>query len=207
MSAEYDKYDTYDTRKRSRSRSPSPDRSSHKRPHLAHEERGKDDKEELPYLVLRCLIDTRDASVLIGRQGLNIARIRQTAGTKLNISNSLPSNPERVVTVSGKLDAVSKAFGLIVRTLNDEDFEQPSLPGSKAVTLRFTIPNMKMGFIIGRSGARIKEIQEASGAKLSTSDYLLPNSTERLLSIDGVADAIHIAVYHIGTILCVVQNM
>ncbi|TIB92821.1 hypothetical protein E3Q10_01690 [Wallemia mellicola] len=99
------------------------------------------------------------------------------------------------------LDAVSKAFGLVVRTINDEDFNQPSLPGSKAVTLKFAIPNMKMGFIIGRAGAKIKEIQEASGAKISTSDYVLPNSTERVLSIDGVADAVHIAIYHVGMIL------
>ncbi|TIA92183.1 hypothetical protein E3P99_00776 [Wallemia hederae] len=184
----YDRDDAYGTRKRSRSRSPS-DRST------------KRTKEEEPYLVLRCLIDTRDAAVVIGRGGENVARIRQNAGTKINVSNSIPGNPERVVTISGTLDAVSKAYGLLVRTLNDEDFNTPSVPGSKAVTLRFTVPDMKMGFVIGRSGAKIKDIQEASGAKLSTSDHILPGSTERVLSIDGVADAIHIAVYHVGAIL------
>lgn len=58
-----------------------------------------------------------------------------------------------------------------------------------------------MGFIIGKQGMKIKQIQEASGAKLSASESLLPNSTERLLSIDGVADAIHIAIYYVGDIL------
>lgn len=189
-----------ETRKRSRSRSPMPERSSYerssyKRPHIV--------KDDNPYLTVRSLIDTRDASIIIGKGGQNIAKIRETSGIKLVVSGSIPNNPERLLTATGQLDAVSKAFGLVVRTINDEDFNQPSLPGSKAVTLKFAIPNMKMGFIIGRAGAKIKEIQEASGAKISTSDYVLPNSTERVLSIDGVADAVHIAIYHVGMILWV----
>ena len=65
----------------------------------------------------------------------------------------------------------------------------------------FIIPNARMGSVIGKGGAKIKEIQEASGARLQASEAMLPGSTERVLSVSGVADAIHIAVYYIGTIL------
>lgn len=58
-----------------------------------------------------------------------------------------------------------------------------------------------MGSVIGKGGVKIKEIQEASGARLQASDQMLPASTERILSVSGVADAIHIAVYYIGTVL------
>jgi len=58
-----------------------------------------------------------------------------------------------------------------------------------------------MGSVIGKGGAKIKEIQEASGAKLQASEAMLTGSTERILSVSGVADAVHIAVYYIGTIL------
>lgn len=58
-----------------------------------------------------------------------------------------------------------------------------------------------MGSVIGKAGSKIKEIQEASGARLQASEAMLPGSTERVLSVSGVADAIHIAVYYIGTIL------
>jgi len=58
-----------------------------------------------------------------------------------------------------------------------------------------------MGSVIGKGGSKIKEIQEASGARLQASEAMLPGSTERVLSVSGVADAIHIAVYYIGTIL------
>ncbi|SHO78188.1 Similar to S.cerevisiae protein PBP2 (RNA binding protein) [Malassezia sympodialis ATCC 42132] len=152
-------------------------------------------------IVMRALIITSDASVIIGKQGRHINEIRELSGARLNISESIPSNPERILTVSGALDAVSKAFGLIVRRINDEPFDQPSLPGSRAAAIRFIIPNSRMGSIIGKQGSKIKEIQEASGARLHAGETMLPGSTERILSITGVADALHIAVYYVGTIL------
>jgi heterogeneous nuclear rnp K-like protein len=71
-----------------------------------------------------------------------------------------------------------QAFGLIVRRINDEPFDRPSVPGSRAVTIKFIIPNSRMGSVIGKAGAKIKEIQEASGARLNASEGMLPGSTE-----------------------------
>lgn len=101
---------------------------------------------------------------------------------------------------------MAKAFGLIVRRINDEPFDVASVPGSRAVTIKFIIPNSRMGSVIGKGGSKIKEIQEASGARLNASEAMLPGSTERVLSISGVADAIHIAVYYVGTILLEYQE-
>jgi len=122
------------------------------------------------------------------------------------VSDSIPGNPERILNVSGPLDAVSKAFGLIVRRINDEPFDVPSVPGSRAVTIKFMIPNSRMGSVIGKQGSKIKEIQDASGARLNASEGMLPGSTERVLSVAGVADAIHIATYYIGNILIEAQE-
>lgn len=41
---------------------------------------------------------------------------------------------------------------------------------------------------------------------MNASEVMLPGSTERILSVSGVADAIHIAVYYIGTILLEYQE-
>jgi hypothetical protein len=41
---------------------------------------------------------------------------------------------ERILNVSGQVDAVSKASGLIVRTLNQEDLEAPSTRRNRAPT-------------------------------------------------------------------------
>jgi heterogeneous nuclear rnp K-like protein 2 len=48
---------------------------------------------------------------------------------------------------------------------------------------------------------RIREIQEASGARLNASDSCLPLSTERSLVVLGVADAVHIATYYVAVTL------
>ncbi|EKM55049.1 uncharacterized protein PHACADRAFT_95060 [Phanerochaete carnosa HHB-10118-sp] len=150
---------------------------------------------------MRCLIVTQDASIIIGKAGTHVNEIREKSGARVMVSESIPGNPERILNVSGPLDAVSKAFGLIVRRINDEPFDKPSVPGSRAVTIKFMIPNSRMGSVIGKGGAKIKEIQDASGARLNASEGMLPGSTERVLSVSGVADAIHIATYYIGNIL------
>ena len=78
---------------------------------------------------------------------------------------------------------IVKAFGLIVRRINDEPFDVPSVPGSRAVTIKFMIPNSRMGSVIGKQGSKIKEIQDASGARLNASEGMLPGSTEVNLKI------------------------
>ncbi|KAL5490177.1 PBP2 [Sanghuangporus weigelae] len=155
---------------------------------------------------MRCLIVTQDASIIIGRGGKHVNEIREKSGARVMVSESIPGNPERILNVSGPLDAVSKAFGLIVRRINDEPFDVPSVPGSRAVTIKFMIPNSRMGSIIGKQGSKIKEIQDASGARLNASEGMLPGSTERVLSVAGVADAIHIATYYVGNILIEAQE-
>lgn len=78
-----------------------------------------------------------------------------------------------------------------MRRINDEPFDVPSVPGSRAVTIRcvqlsvllahrrsFVIPNARMGSVIGKAGAKIKEIQEASGARLQASEAVLPGTAD-----------------------------
>ena len=90
---------------------------------------------------------------------------------------------------------------MIIRTLNNEPLNEPSNQHSKTYPLRLLIPHVLIGSIIGKGGARIKEIQEASGARLNASDSCLPLSTERSLVVMGVADAVHIATYYVGSTL------
>lgn len=63
------------------------------------------------------------------------------------------------------------------------------------------IPHILIGSIIGKGGVRIREIQEASGSRLNASEAVLPMSTERSLVVLGVADAVHIATYYVGSTL------
>lgn len=57
----------------------------------------------------------------------------------------------------------------------------PSDTQSKSYPMRLLIPHILIGSIIGKGGVRIREIQDASNAKLNASDTLLPGSGERSL--------------------------
>lgn len=90
---------------------------------------------------------------------------------------------------------------MIIRTLNNEPLDSASTAQSKTYPLRLLIPHILIGSIIGKGGVRIREIQEASGARLNASESCLPLSTERSLVILGVADAVHIATYYVAVTL------
>lgn len=58
-----------------------------------------------------------------------------------------------------------------------------------------------MGTIIGRQGLKIKAIQDASGARMIASKDMLPQSTERIVEVQGTAEGIGRAVEEIGRCL------
>ncbi|KYG41634.1 hypothetical protein M433DRAFT_75452 [Acidomyces richmondensis BFW] len=155
--------------------------------------------DETQWLHMRAIISSAEAATLIGKGGENVSQIRRMSGAKCTVSEYTRGAVERILTVSGPVDAVAKAFGLIIRTLNQEPLDQPSTPQSKTYPLRLLIPHILIGSIIGKQGVRIREIQEASGARLNASESCLPLSTERSLVVLGVADAVHIATYYVGS--------
>ncbi|KAG0637618.1 hypothetical protein HOY80DRAFT_889305 [Tuber brumale] len=150
---------------------------------------------------MRAVITSAEAATVIGKGGENVTQIRRMAEAKCTVSDYQRGAGERILTVSGAVDAVAKAFGLIIRTLNNEPLEEASSPQSKTYPLRLLVPHILIGSIIGKSGGRIREIQEASGARLNASGSCLPLSTERSLVVLGVADAVHIATYYIANTL------
>ncbi|KAJ5081613.1 hypothetical protein NUU61_009877 [Penicillium alfredii] len=158
-------------------------------------------QDESSWVHIRAVISSPEAATVIGKGGENVSQIRRSSGAKCTVSDYSRGAVERILTVSGPQDAVAKAFGLIIRTLNNEPIDAPSTSQSKTYPLRLLIPHILIGSIIGKGGSRIREIQEASGARLNASDACLPLSTERSLVILGVADAVHIAAYYVAVTL------
>ncbi|NXK94500.1 PCBP4 protein, partial [Formicarius rufipectus] len=58
------------------------------------------------------------------------------------------------------------------------------------VTLRLVIPASQCGSLIGKAGSKIREIRESTGAQVQVAGDLLPNSTERAVTVSGVPDTI-----------------
>ena len=107
--------------------------------------------DETNWLHVRACIGTSEAATIIGKGGENVTQIRRLSGAKCTVSDYSRGAVERILTVSGQVDAVSKAFGLIVRTLNQEDLETPSTSTSKAYPMRLLIPHILIGSIIGKA--------------------------------------------------------
>ncbi|KAI1640382.1 hypothetical protein F4809DRAFT_664883 [Biscogniauxia mediterranea] len=162
---------------------------------------GSNSVDETAWIHIRAVISSPEAATIIGKGGENVSNIRKQSGAKCTVSDYQKGAVERILTVSGVVDAVAKAFGLIIRTLNNEPLGESSSAQSKTYPLRLLIPHVLIGSIIGKGGVRIREIQDASGARLNASDSCLPLSSERSLVVMGVADAVHIATYYVGSTL------
>lgn len=59
-------------------------------------------------LTLRALVSTKEAGIIIGKGGKNVAELREQTGVKAGVSKVIQGVHERVLTVTGPVDGVSK---------------------------------------------------------------------------------------------------
>jgi len=161
-------------------------------------------------LTLRALVSTKEAGVIIGKSGKNVAELRELTGVKAGVSKVVPGVHDRVLSVTGALDGVAKAYAIIAQTLLDNPVSNPLEPsGQRAqpggvTSLRLLISHNLMGTIIGKGGLKIKFIQDVSGARMVASKEMLPQSTERVVEIQGMVDSLRVAIWEIGK--CLVED-
>lgn len=160
------------------------------------------EKESDPtYVLFRMYCPVKEASTIVGKKGEKINHIRDKANVRINVSENLKNVPERIILVRGPAENVAKAFGLIARTILEEPEDEPASILSRQYNLKLLVPHPMVGFIIGKQGVKFREIEDSSAAKLKAAEQPLPYSTDRILSITGVGDAIHIAIYYISQVM------
>lgn len=154
-------------------------------------------------LTIRFIMQGKEVGSIIGKKGEIVNRFREESGAKINISDG--SCPERIVTVTGSTQAIYKAFTFICKKF--EEFvhqfqEMQNGGGSRApITLRLIVPASQCGSLIGKGGSKIKEIREVTMASIQVASDMLPNSTERAVTITGTSDAITQSIYHICQVM------
>ncbi|XP_048580248.1 poly(rC)-binding protein 3 [Nematostella vectensis] len=139
-------------------------------------------------LVLKMIMQGKDIGSIIGKEGSTIKQFRQESNAHINISDG--STPERIVSVTGTKDAVVTAFALIGQKLEDELKSNSKSNTTPPVTLRLIVPGSQCGSIIGKGGAKIKEIREVSGASVVVAGEFLPGSSERAVTLSGTPEAL-----------------
>ncbi|KAI9809505.1 MAG: RNA binding protein, heterogenous nuclear RNP-K like protein [Pycnora praestabilis] len=155
-------------------------------------------------LTLRAIVSSKEAGVIIGKAGKNVADLRDETGVKAGVSKVVTGVHDRVLTVTGALEGISKAYAIVARGLL-EGAPQMGMGGVISTNgthpVRLLISHNQMGTIIGRQGLKIKHIQDVSGVRMVAQKEMLPQSTERIVEVQGNPDGIQKAVWEIGKCL------
>ncbi|EKG17277.1 K-like protein [Macrophomina phaseolina MS6] len=155
-------------------------------------------------LTLRAIVSSKEAGVIIGKAGQNVANLRDETGVRAGVSKVVPGVHDRVLTVTGALSGISKAYHLVAKGLLEG---APSVGMGGVINtsgthpVRLLISHNQMGTIIGRAGLKIKQIQDASGVRMVAQKEMLPQSTERIVEIQGTPEGIEKATWEIGKCL------
>lgn len=92
-------------------------------------------------LTLRAIVSSKEAGVIIGKGGKNVADLREETGVKAGVSKVVQGVHDRVLTITGGCDPVSKAYAVVARSL---------LEGA---------PAMGMGGVIQGNGTHRKSLR------------------------------------------------
>lgn len=93
-------------------------------------------------LTLRAIVSSKEAGVIIGKAGKNVADLRDETGVKAGVSKVVQGVHDRVLTVNGALESISKAYAIVAKGL---------LEGA---------PQMGMGGVISTNGTHRKSGSE-----------------------------------------------
>lgn len=93
-------------------------------------------------LTLRAIVSSKEAGVIIGKAGKNVADLRDETGVKAGVSKVVQGVHDRVLTVTGGLEGISKAYAIVAKGL---------LEGA---------PQIGMGGVISSNGTHRKSLFE-----------------------------------------------
>lgn len=97
-----------------------------------------DEEYAVAQLTLRAIVSSKEAGVIIGKGGKNVAELRDETGVKAGVSKVVQGVHDRVLTITGGCDAISKAYMVVARAL---------LEGA---------PAMGMGGVVSNNGTHRK---------------------------------------------------
>ena len=161
--------------------------------------------------MVRMLVHNKLCGALIGKNGTNIKSIAGESGANFAVSPpaSLPGLNERVVKISGSIENVVKAVGLVIsklcslpsyhvfvdenvnyssviHSLMDGDHHRHSAVDNK-FSLDMQIAEDKIGAVIGKHGHVVTQIQDLLGVTMSISrrGEHIEGTNERACRISG----------------------
>uniref|UniRef100_A0A0R3RQZ0 Heterogeneous nuclear ribonucleoprotein K n=1 Tax=Elaeophora elaphi TaxID=1147741 RepID=A0A0R3RQZ0_9BILA len=166
---------------------------------------------------LRLVVTSRGAGGIIGRGGENIKRLRSevlpfgirwfAVGFNLlskcvfdqslfdaNLTVPDSQTPERVLTLTATTENIANCLREIIPRLDENREDDHDRRGKKAdrsdSEMKVLVHESHAGAVIGRGGSRIKELREKTGAQLKVFSRCAPQSTERIVLLNGEVEKI-----------------
>jgi len=168
-------------------------------------------------MAVKLLVSNNMAGSIIGRSGQTIADLQQESGARIKLSQAgdcYPGTSERICLVQGEVKQVKLAVQLILQKLHetyqeqlesnsDRDGNHHNMKSNSRFnfSVRMLVPSQSCGMLIGRSGANINKIKEASGVStirisskapesssdpsLLTESFAIATTSERTLTISS----------------------
>lgn len=68
-------------------------------------------------LTLRAIVSSKEAGVIIGKAGKNVADLRDETGVKAGVSKVVQGVHDRVLTVTGGLQGCARAYSIVAKGL------------------------------------------------------------------------------------------
>jgi heterogeneous nuclear ribonucleoprotein K len=125
---------------------------------------------------MRLLVPSKNAGAVIGKGGSTIKRLRQDFHATIILPDT--NTPERLMIISGTLDTICDVLMEILPILEERrDMEESEI--------RFLVHQSQAGAIIGRGGARVKDLREETGAHIKVYTECAPMSSERVAQVNG----------------------
>jgi heterogeneous nuclear rnp K-like protein 2 len=70
-------------------------------------------------LTLRAIVSSKEAGVIIGKEGKNVAELRETTQVRAGVSKVVQGVHDRVLTITGPLENITKAYYKVSQNLLD----------------------------------------------------------------------------------------
>lgn len=152
--------------------------------------KGSESKNEV-----RILIPSKNAGAIIGKGGDKIKKLREKYLAKVLVPDSESS--ERVFTIGAELDVACDLLLEVLPAFDENKDKGENFEGE----IKLLVHVSQVGAIIGTGGVVIKELREGTGAQVKVYGEVCPNSTDRIVQINGTSDIIRSAIFKIYDIL------
>lgn len=147
--------------------------------------RMKMDTEE--YITMKSLISLRQTALIVGEAEKTINVMKKQTSASIQVSDHVPGAIERILTVTGEVSAVAQTYKTCIQVMLGEDINSLKEEEGFEFTLKIILSHVYV--------EAIKDV------KCHVSEFLLPLSSERAVTITGTPTTISSTLTEIGAIM------